>query len=689
MRLNIQAKLQLSIIIVTVVVMSFSVWYTNSLISSTLQENYARELNLLSGSMLKTVNTTASQIKRDIVRLAAEPSALALLAYEAAGGNPGEERTRLQTLALAMVKTAVQHSIFEVVNVTRPDGLIVSGSAGTTTDKVNISKRPYFQAGLRGETYIGEPVHSMSTGHKIISISAPVKNHNGAIIGVVSADIDCRNIQNATIEGIKIGKTGYAFVFGSETGLMIAHPDYDGHVQKTRLNEYDWGRTILQQKNGIISHADPETGRIQRTVFRSDKESGWFSAVIIEEDEIHAASATVRNHSLLVMAVGVVLVCLIIFLIMRPVLASLQKTVDFSQAVAAGNLDEVLRVQRTDEIGVLADALRKMVANLKEHITSAQRESAKAMEESSRAQAAQRDAELATQQSQQKQNNILLAAKKLEDVVKILSTASAKLSSQIEQSERDASEQAARVGESAVAMEQMSNAVIEVARNASAASEASGITREKAETGSKVVLGAVQSIRQVQEDSLKLKEDMATLGQHAQSISQIMSVISDIADQTNLLALNAAIEAARAGEAGRGFAVVADEVRKLAEKTMASTTDVGNAIKAIQQSTEKSMKQVDVAVANIEKATELATESGGALKAIVDMVDSTADQVRAIATASEEQSSSSEAISMSLAEVRTIADGTAQAMEEASRAVVSLAEQAQDLSKLIEEMKNM
>ena len=116
---------------------------------------------------------------------------------------------------------------------------------------------------------------------------------------------------------------------------------------------------------------------------------------------------------------------------------------------------------------------------------------------------------------------------------------------------------------------------------------------------------------------------MGQLDEHARAISRIMGVISDIADQTNLLALNAAIEAARAGDAGRGFAVVADEVRNLAEKTMTSTHDVGEAIKAIQESTAKSMDSVDNAVSQIEQATDLAGQSGQALEEIVSTVENT------------------------------------------------------------------
>ena len=166
-----------------------------------------------------------------------------------------------------------------------------------------------------------------------------------------------------------------------------------------------------------------------------------------------------------------------------------------------------------------------------------------------------------------------------------------------------------------------------------------------------------------------------------------MNVINEVADQTNLLALNAAIEAARAGEAGRGFAVVADEVRKLAEKTMASTNDVGNAITAIQESTAKSMTGVDNAVERIGEANELASRSGAALEEIVATVVATGDQVNAIATASEEQSAASEEINQSIVQVNDMSRQTAEAMAEAARAVSDLAAQAHGLTELIEAMK--
>ena len=332
-------------------------------------------------------------------------------------------------------------------------------------------------------------------------------------------------------------------------------------------------------------------------------------------------------------------------------------------------------------------AIVEMVAALKEHIENARQESENASEQSAKAHAAMREAEAASKEAQTKTMAMMTAADKLEQVGSIVSSASTQLSAQIEQADRGAAGAAQRLSEAATAMNEMNATVQEVARNAEAASGASALTREKAEAGAQVVEKAVRSIKQVHQLSLDLREDMGQLDEHARSINRIMNVISDIADQTNLLALNAAIEAARAGDAGRGFAVVADEVRNLAEKTMASTQDVGNAIQAIQESTTKSMAGVDNAVQQINQATDFASQSGRALEEIVTTVEVTADQVNAIATASEEQSAASEEINQSIVEVNDMARQTAEAMAEAAKAVSDLAAQAQGLTTLIQELK--
>ncbi len=332
-------------------------------------------------------------------------------------------------------------------------------------------------------------------------------------------------------------------------------------------------------------------------------------------------------------------------------------------------------------------AIVKMVGALERNIKKAELESKNAQEATVKAEEAMKKAEAAGQEAKAKAEALLNVAGRLEEVGSVVSSASTQLSAQIEQSDRGAGEAAQRLSEAATAMNEMNATVQEVARNASAASAASADTKDKATAGAQVVERSLRRIESVHQVSLELKDDMTQLNEHAQDITRIMGVISDIADQTNLLALNAAIEAARAGEAGRGFAVVADEVRKLAEKTMASTNDVGNAIKAIQDSTAKSTASVDNAVAQIEEATGLANESGRALEEIVTTAETTADQVNAIATASEEQSAASEEINHSILLCNDMSRQIADAMAEAAKAVSGLAREAQELSELIHEMK--
>ncbi len=286
--------------------------------------------------------------------------------------------------------------------------------------------------------------------------------------------------------------------------------------------------------------------------------------------------------------------------------------------------------------------------------------------------------------SHQNMQNI---AAELEQVATIASSASEQLSAQIELSENGAQDQADRVATTATALEEMNATVLEIARNAGTTSDSAASVRSEASAGSESMQECVKAMHEVKEESLKLQTEMGVLSEHAQAINEIMNVISDIADQTNLLALNAAIEAARAGEAGRGFAVVADEVRNLAEKTMTSTTDVGNAISAIQKSTADNTRLVVDAVEKIERVTEMVSGAGEALLGIVQLADSTADQVRAIATASEEQSATSEEITQSVDSINNIAKETTNNMQEARKAVDEVVNQTHVLSQLIEQLQ--
>jgi methyl-accepting chemotaxis protein len=287
---------------------------------------------------------------------------------------------------------------------------------------------------------------------------------------------------------------------------------------------------------------------------------------------------------------------------------------------------------------------------------------------------------------ERQKDTLSAAAHKAEDVAYRMSSATEELSAQIEQSSRGAKEQSRQVDESVVAMREMQSTVSDVSRTARQAADQTDRTKAKANDGAQVVDGVVKSMHEVQEQASRLRQDMDALGKQAESIGRILNVISDIADQTNLLALNAAIEAARAGEAGRGFAVVADEVRKLAEKTMVATKEVGGAVQGIQNVARQNIRHVETAVAAIEGATDLANQSGRALAEIVTLAEAASAQVVTITDAAEVQSQAAEEFFRIIESVNEISAETSAAMEQSSEATRDLAVQAKVLSSLIEEM---
>ncbi|WP_428567455.1 MAG: methyl-accepting chemotaxis protein [Solidesulfovibrio sp. DCME] len=298
--------------------------------------------------------------------------------------------------------------------------------------------------------------------------------------------------------------------------------------------------------------------------------------------------------------------------------------------------------------------------------------------------------ELRRQQDRIAAQNELIArtAAEAATVAERMASASQELSAQIEQSSQGALEQSDRVRGTVTAVEQMNATILEVAKNASQTAEDAREAQEMARRGAGLAEAVVVAVDTVRGQAASLKDTMSDLGARAQGIGAVMNVISDIADQTNLLALNAAIEAARAGEAGRGFAVVADEVRKLAEKTMSATKEVGQAIAGIQHGTAETVAMVEGAVASVEEATGLARSSGAALADIVGVVTAAGDQVRAIATAAEEQSATVEEINQAVSAINRIASETADAMIQSATAVTELADQAHGLSILVTDIRS-
>ena len=268
-----------------------------------------------------------------------------------------------------------------------------------------------------------------------------------------------------------------------------------------------------------------------------------------------------------------------------------------------------------------------------------------------------------------------------------LATSTIDLASTADNVVRAAEGQESRAVQSASAVEEMTMTAGEVARNSTEAARIAQETAETARCGQEVMAQTVTGMQQVSEAVVHAATIITTLGCSSDQIGAIVRVIEDIADQTNLLALNAAIEAARAGEQGRGFAVVADEVRKLAERTTKATKEIGDMIRQIQHDTKSAVASMDQGTNQVGQGVELANKTGEALSKIHSMINSTAGMIQQIASAAEEQSTATRQIAGDLEAMSQTTRQTTSGIAESAQACHELSTLANDLQRTVSVFK--
>ncbi|MFQ5737109.1 MAG: methyl-accepting chemotaxis protein [Thermodesulfobacteriota bacterium] len=257
-----------------------------------------------------------------------------------------------------------------------------------------------------------------------------------------------------------------------------------------------------------------------------------------------------------------------------------------------------------------------------------------------------------------------------------LASSSEELSSSAIQIAGGSRAQSERANQVSTASQEMSATLTEVAKNISGAATAAKEASDVAVKGGDIVSKTIDSMNGIAVTAKESSDIISVLGGRSKDIGNIINVIDDIADQTNLLALNAAIEAARAGEQGRGFAVVADEVRKLAEKTIKATKEIGEMIKAMQGETDKAINSMEQEVAAVENGVSLAKEAGKALTEIVSKVDEVTSMVHQVTTATAQQTTATEQISSDIEAVASVVTETTTSTEQIARASQEIAELA-------------
>ncbi len=535
--------------------------------------------------------------------------------------------------------------------------------------------------------------YAPSNGKYVAFALGKVRNDRNQVVGFVGAQLPVDTIDHILQNVIGMGKTGESYLLGRNDLLLrsdLVHPDANGnkvkigakiktpYIHEAATKEKGKGKYLDSHGNDVlVSYAFVDIPQLE-----------WSIISKVDSKEILASIDKLMQMALLVAIGFAVLVLVAAWLLARSLANPLTSLTRFASSVAQGDLNSSSDLNQTDEVGQLAMSMNGMVEELRHKIDEANHHSRLAENKTLEANKAVEEAEQAKEQAiKARSEGLNEAADRLEEVVNALSSTSEQFSAQVEQVTRGADIQNKRMQETATSMEEMNSTVLEVARNASDAANSAESARSTAEKGQEIVNNVINAVNEVLRKTTSMRESLGQLGNEAENIGSIMSVINDIADQTNLLALNAAIEAARAGDAGRGFAVVADEVRKLAEKTMAATKEVGDAITAIQSGTRRNIEEMGEAELAVEQSTELASRAGESLGQIVEIVAITTDQVRAIATAAEQQSAASEEITQAIEDVTRISNDTSEDMNQAQDAIMQLANLASQLKIMTEELR--
>ncbi|HXY78118.1 MAG TPA: methyl-accepting chemotaxis protein [Candidatus Acidoferrales bacterium] len=357
-----------------------------------------------------------------------------------------------------------------------------------------------------------------------------------------------------------------------------------------------------------------------------------------------AADESVGNSFLILAGIGVVVgvvVCFFGFAIARSILGPLARTVETLQAVADGDLRHQIEADSSDEIGIMGQALNKAIHGMADTIQS------------------------------------------IAHTAVNVANASEEISVSATQTAQGSDTQKMRTSQVAVAMTEMSTTVHEVSEHSTRAAEASRQAAETAREGGIIVEESLAKMRAIASSVSATAKKVEELGKSSDQIGRIIGVIDDIADQTNLLALNAAIEAARAGEQGRGFAVVADEVRKLAERTTSATKEVAQMVQSIQGETKTAVAAMHEGTDQVQAGVSTTARAGDSLKQIIHMSEQVGDMITHIATAATEQSSATEEINKNVAQIARLIGESAVGAQQSAKACQELSELALDLQKMV------
>lgn len=418
------------------------------------------------------------------------------------------------------------------------------------------------------------------------------------------------------------------------------HESYEKHAHEV----------MAEIEKGNVHHAHELAEKIEAEEEKIDHELETLLAELEKFTEEAALQAEHDEQSALRLLIIITVISILVgsgaaFIIIRSLLKSIRSAVKVAETISSGDLSQEVESHSNDEMGQLLNALSTMRNNLYNMVTQ------------------------------------------MNDSSSQLAAASEELAAVSEETSQNISNQQSEVEQGATAINQMTATIQEVARNAASTSDTAQSTNTATVDGQNIVKQTVASINKLSGEIENASSVIHELESHSENIGGVLDVIKNIAEQTNLLALNAAIEAARAGEQGRGFAVVADEVRTLASRTQESTQEIESMIEKLQSGSRLAVKAMDASSKQAELSVEQANTAGSALQTITESVSLISDMSTQIATAAEEQSTVADEINRNITSVSDLGTQTSAGAHQTTATSEELARLAVSLQELIAQFK--